>query len=48
MEIYSYNQHVRLLLPSLVGWFWHHQHYSGLGADIVMESIALIIPVNER
>jgi hypothetical protein len=29
------------LLSTLHGWFWHHQVYSGLGAGIVMESIAL-------
>src|SRR5215471_14443791 len=33
------------LLLSRAGWLvWHHQLYSGLGADIVMESIALISP----
>jgi hypothetical protein len=26
--------------PEPVGWYQHHQLYSGLGADIVMESIA--------
>jgi hypothetical protein len=35
---------VRLLSPEPVGWLWHHQLYSGVGADIVMESIALIDP----
>jgi hypothetical protein len=25
VEIYSYNDHVRLLSPEPVGWFWHHQ-----------------------
>jgi hypothetical protein len=35
---------VRLLSPEPVGWFCHHQLYSGLGADIVMESITLIDP----
>src|SRR4051812_21616333 len=30
---------VRLLSPEPVGWLTHHQLYSGLGADIVMESI---------
>src|ERR1017187_5600693 len=35
---------VRLLSPEPVGWFCHHQLYSGVGADIVMESIALIYP----
>jgi hypothetical protein len=29
-------------LPSLVGWLCYHQPYSGVGADIVMESITLI------
>jgi hypothetical protein len=33
---------VRLLSPEPVGWLSHHQLYSGVGADIVMESIALI------
>jgi hypothetical protein len=33
---------VRLLSPEPVGWYQHHQLYSGVGADIVMESIALI------
>jgi hypothetical protein len=33
---------VRLLSPEPVGWFCHHQLYSGVGADIVMESISLI------
>jgi len=32
---------VRLLSPEPVGWIQHHQLYSGVGADIVMESIAL-------
>ncbi|MGB9362394.1 MAG: hypothetical protein WCA99_12360 [Candidatus Sulfotelmatobacter sp.] len=34
---------VRLLSPEPVGWIQHHQLYSGTGADIVMESITLII-----
>jgi len=42
VEIYSYNDHVRLLSPEPVGWLSHHQLYSGVGADIVMESITLI------
>jgi Domain of unknown function (DUF4136) len=42
--ICSYNDHVRLLSPEPVGWIQHHQLYSGLGADIVMESISLIDP----
>jgi hypothetical protein len=29
---------VRLLSPEPVGWLQHHQLYSGMGADIVMES----------
>src|SRR4029077_11724133 len=37
--IYAYNQHIRLLLPSL-GWFGIHQVYAGLGADVVMESMS--------
>src|SRR5580700_2418431 len=32
---------VRLLSPEPVGWIQHHQLYSSVGADIVMESIAL-------
>src|SRR5215467_12537368 len=35
---------VRLLSPEPVGWLQHHQLYSGLGADIVMESISLRTP----
>jgi hypothetical protein len=42
--ICPYNHHVRLLSPEPVGWIQHHQLYSGLGADIVMESISLIDP----
>jgi hypothetical protein len=42
VEIYSYNDHVRLLSPEPVGWFCHYQLYPGVGADIVMESISLI------
>jgi hypothetical protein len=34
---------VRLLSPEPVGWIQHHQLYSGVGADIVMESITLTI-----
>jgi hypothetical protein len=37
-----YNDHVRLLSPEPVGWLSHHQLYSDVGADIVMESITLI------
>jgi hypothetical protein len=40
--ICSCNDHVRLLSPEPVGRIQHHQFFSGLGADIVMESIALI------
>jgi hypothetical protein len=36
---------VRLLSPEPVGWYQHHQLYSGVGADIVMESISLIDPL---
>ena len=35
---------VRLLSPEPVGWLCHHQLYSGVGADIVMESITLKMP----
>jgi hypothetical protein len=35
---------VRLLVPSLLV-VQHHQLYSGMGADIVMESIELKMPV---
>jgi hypothetical protein len=42
VEIYSYNDHVRLLSPEPVGWIQHHQLYSSGGADIVMQSITLI------
>jgi hypothetical protein len=34
---------VRLLSSEPVGWVQHHQLDSGVGTDIVMESIALII-----
>jgi hypothetical protein len=38
--ICSYNDHGPApFYPSLFGWLWHHQVYSGLGAGIVMESI---------
>jgi hypothetical protein len=30
--------------PEPVGWLQHHQLYSGMGADIVMESITLMFP----
>src|SRR5215831_767137 len=36
---------VRLLSPEPVSWLYHHQLYSGLGADIVMESISLTTSV---
>jgi hypothetical protein len=39
-----YNDHVRLLSPEPVGWLSHHQLYSDVGADIVMELITLIDP----
>ena len=39
---------VRLLSPEPVGWLQHHQLYSAVGADIVMESIALIGRVGGR
>jgi hypothetical protein len=41
--IASYSHHVRLLSPEPFGWFAPPKH-SGLGADIVMESITLIDP----
>jgi hypothetical protein len=42
-NIASYDDHCpALFYPSLHGWFWHRQVYSGLGAGIVMESITLI------
>src|SRR5271169_1192841 len=34
---------VRLLSPEPVGWVQHHQLYSGLGADTVMESISHVL-----
>jgi hypothetical protein len=42
--ICSYNDHVRLLSPSLLVGFSTTKVYSGVGADIVMESIALKTP----
>jgi len=33
----SYDDHVRLLSPEPVGWIQHHQLYSGVEADIVIE-----------
>jgi hypothetical protein len=36
------NSHRSAPFSRPVGWFWHHQLYSGVGADIVMESISLI------
>jgi hypothetical protein len=39
--ICSINDRVRLLSPEPVGWIQHHQLYSSVGADIVMESITL-------
>src|SRR5580698_3390016 len=44
VEICSYNDHVRLLSPEPVGWIQHHQLYSSVGADIVMESVTLTDP----
>jgi hypothetical protein len=41
--ICSYNDHVRLLSPSLLVGFATTKVYSGMGADIVMESITLIM-----
>jgi hypothetical protein len=35
---------VRLLSPEPVGWIQHHQLYSSVGADIVMESVTLTDP----
>ena len=35
---------VRLLSPEPFGWFGTTKVYSGVGADIVMESITLIDP----
>jgi hypothetical protein len=44
VEIYSYNDDVRLLSPE--PWLVSTtEAYSGVGADIVMESISLIDPV---
>jgi hypothetical protein len=42
--ICSYNDHVRLLSPSLLVGFSTTKVYSGIGADIVMESISLKSP----
>jgi hypothetical protein len=42
VEIYSYNDHRSAPFSRAVGWLQHHQLYSGVGADIVMESITLI------
>ena len=41
VEIYSYNDQVRLLSPEPVGWLSTTKIYSGLEADIVTESITL-------
>jgi hypothetical protein len=38
----------RIGTPENVGWLQNHQLYTGTGADIVMESISLIIPAHER
>jgi hypothetical protein len=42
--ICSYNDHVRLLSPSPLVGFSTTKVYSGIGADIVMESITLKSP----
>jgi hypothetical protein len=42
MLVTTYNHHVRLLSPEPFGWVRTTKAYSGLGADIVMESITLI------
>jgi hypothetical protein len=39
---------VRPLSPEPVGWVQHHQLYSGVGADIVMESISQVIRWTSR
>jgi len=45
--IRSYNDHCPApYLPSLFGWFWRHQVYSGVGAGIVMESITESAGIN--
>jgi hypothetical protein len=41
VEIYSYSDHRSTPFSEPVGWPEHHQLYSGVGADIVMESITL-------
>jgi hypothetical protein len=41
LEIYLLMIIVRILSPEPVGWLQHHQLYSGLGADTVMESMSL-------
>src|SRR6266702_3271174 len=38
----------RLLSPSPLVGFWHHQLYSDLGADTVMQSTTLIDPDGSR
>ena len=45
MVVTTYNDHLRLLSPERFGWVQHHQLYSGVGADIVMESITLTDPL---
>ena len=48
-ELYNHpNGWALLLSPEPVGWCWHHQLYSGVGADIVMESITFTPHLNER
>jgi hypothetical protein len=45
MVVTTYNHHLRLLSPELLWLVGTTEVYSGLGADIVMESITLIDPV---
>src|SRR5258708_23566523 len=44
MIVTTYNQHVRLLFSEPFGWFPPSKVYSGLGADIVMESLHSLTP----
>src|ERR1022692_49915 len=44
MVVTTYNHHLRLLSPELLWLVGTTEVYSGLGADIVMESITLIDP----
>jgi hypothetical protein len=43
MVVTTYNPHVRLLSPELLWLVGTTKVYPGVGADIVMESIALTI-----